>query len=94
MLVGSDMNSHQPKHPIKYNDLVMVLELAGQGNLVQRLARRCGRLDEGEAVALVLVPLLGALAHLHRQGVVHRDIKPGGWQQGIWGCMGDVPALH
>jgi len=42
--------------------------------LAARLDRK-GRLEEAEAVQL-LAPILGALDHAHRVGVVHRDVKP------------------
>ncbi|MBL8602934.1 MAG: serine/threonine protein kinase [Myxococcales bacterium] len=42
--------------------------------LARRLETR-GRLSEEEAVT-VLAPVLGALAHAHRLGVIHRDVKP------------------
>ncbi len=42
--------------------------------LATRLERK-GRLEDGEAVQL-LAPILGALDHAHKVGVIHRDVKP------------------
>ena len=51
----------------------LVMELLEGWSLDRELLR--GRLGVGRA-ARVLVPVCGALAEAHRQGVVHRDVKP------------------
>jgi len=55
--------------------LALVLDLASGGSLAALVAAR-GRFDPGE-VSTLLIPLAGALEHLHRRGVVHGDIAPG-----------------
>lgn len=54
--------------------LFLAMELL-PGRDLERLVRDGWTLAEGEAIA-VGVALLGALAHAHRLGVVHRDVKP------------------
>ena len=56
------------------DDLVLVLDHAGGGNLERLLGER-GFLAPGEVVTL-LTPLAQALESLHRQGVVHGDVAP------------------
>ena len=56
------------------DDLVLVLDHAGAGNLERLLGER-GSLAPGEVVTL-LTPLAQALEELHRQGVVHGDVAP------------------
>ena len=46
-----------------------------RGEALHTLLRRSGTLTAAEALALIL-PLLDALEHIHRQGVTHQDIKP------------------
>src|SRR5512134_204317 len=46
-----------------------------QGEALHKLIGRGGTFSEEEALALAR-PLLDALEYLHRQGVVHQDIKP------------------
>ena len=46
-----------------------------RGEALHTLLRRSGTLTAAEALALIL-PLLDALEHIHRQGVIHQDIKP------------------
>lgn len=54
---------------------VLVLDHAPGGSL-GALVRARGQLDPGEVVT-VLVPVAGALADLHGQGLVHGDVAPG-----------------
>jgi formylglycine-generating enzyme required for sulfatase activity/serine/threonine protein kinase len=46
-----------------------------RGEPLHRLLKRSGNLSEEEALALCR-PLLGALEYIHRNGLVHQDIKP------------------
>ncbi|GAX77003.1 hypothetical protein CEUSTIGMA_g4450.t1 [Chlamydomonas eustigma] len=66
------------------NEVVLVQELAEGGDLFELLREHpCGeeinsggvRLPEGQAVDLVIHPLLRALHNLHTRGIMHRDIK-------------------
>ncbi|XP_016432671.1 phosphoenolpyruvate carboxylase kinase 1 [Nicotiana tabacum] len=54
--------------------LDMVLELCNSGDLFRRLSSQ-PVFSESEAVD-VMVPLMKAIAHCHRLGIAHRDIKP------------------
>ncbi len=54
--------------------LVLVLELL-RGETLHDYARRLGPRPALEAVAIV-APILGALAHAHAEGLVHRDVSP------------------
>jgi serine/threonine protein kinase len=47
-----------------------------EGETLEELVARRGRLPPGEAAALIYESLLG-LQHIHEQGMVHRDLKPG-----------------
>jgi serine/threonine protein kinase len=53
---------------------LLVMELL-RGETLQGTLRRMGPLAARDAVA-VLSPILGALAHAHERGVVHRDVTP------------------
>jgi serine/threonine-protein kinase len=55
--------------------LALVMELLVGSTLEQRLAKD-GPVDADIAVAIA-APVLGALAHAHAVGVIHRDVKPG-----------------
>ncbi|CAN5893195.1 hypothetical protein BH24ACT8_BH24ACT8_18200 [soil metagenome] len=55
--------------------IALAVQLAGGGSLAQVLSGR-GHLTPGELVTVV-APLAGALADLHRAGVVHGDLSPG-----------------
>jgi len=56
------------------NDLLMVMELV-RGETLDRLAQRVGPMP-AEAAAYLVDSMLSALEHAHREGVVHRDMKP------------------
>lgn len=53
--------------------LDIILELCSSSDLFDRIADRV--FSEAEAAA-VMKPLMEAVAHCHRRGVAHRDIKP------------------
>lgn len=55
--------------------VALVLELLAGGSLADLLVRR-GRLRPGEVVT-AMAPVAAALAHAHRNGVVHGDLSPG-----------------
>lgn len=55
--------------------LHLVLELCDAPDLYSRIVARGGPFAEAEAAA-VFAPLMRAVAHCHRRGVAHRDIKP------------------
>ncbi len=56
------------------DDIVLVMPYLPGGTLAERV-RSLGPLPADQVMALV-TPLAGALAAAHRQGVVHRDVKP------------------
>jgi serine/threonine-protein kinase len=55
------------------NQLVMIMELVDGESLARRLSR--GRLAVGDALGYI-DQVLAALDYAHRQGVIHRDVKP------------------
>ncbi len=54
--------------------LYLVMEAVGGGSLADKLERE-GRLGVEDAARL-FAEVAGALAHAHKRGVIHRDIKP------------------
>lgn len=56
------------------DSLHLVVDLCPAPDLFDRIASR-GPFTEAEAAA-VMAPLMDALAHCHRLGVAHRDVKP------------------
>jgi len=61
--------------PKRRTVLYSVLEYRRGENLGKRIDRK-GFLEIGESIYLIK-QLLGGLVYLHKQGVMHRDIKPG-----------------
>ena len=55
-------------------DLLMVMEFV-RGETLDRLAQRLGPMPP-EGAAYLIDRILSALEHAHREGVVHRDMKP------------------
>ncbi|EFJ47294.1 hypothetical protein VOLCADRAFT_31717, partial [Volvox carteri f. nagariensis] len=53
----------------------LALDWAPLGNMFDFLVARGGRLGEEEAARLVMKPLMAALAFLHSQHFIHRDVK-------------------
>lgn len=56
------------------NHVYIVMEIVEGGELFDRIIQ-AGRLSEKEAQHITY-QLLGAVAHLHSNGVAHRDLKP------------------
>ncbi|KAG2435727.1 hypothetical protein HXX76_006924 [Chlamydomonas incerta] len=56
--------------------MALVMEYVRGGSLQGVRRKLGGRMNEQWAVQLVVLPLLRAVAYLHRLGIVHRDIKP------------------
>ncbi len=55
------------------DDVLLIMEYIDGATLAQELAR--GSLEPGRAAEVVL-GIAAGLGHAHRQGVVHRDVKP------------------
>jgi branched-chain amino acid transport system substrate-binding protein len=73
------------------NRYYFVMEYVEGGSL-SALIRQRGALPPAEVVA-ILRPLADALDYAHRQGLVHRDIKPGNIMVGLPAVSGE-PAGH
>jgi TolB-like protein len=58
-----------------YNGALYYVMPRVEGESLRGHLRRAGQLDVGEAITIARQVAL-ALAHAHRQGVIHRDIKP------------------
>lgn len=56
------------------NKVFIVMELMSGGELFDHIIDR-GRLDEGEAIAIVR-KLCDAINYLHERDIIHRDLKP------------------
>lgn len=69
------LDVHDPS--TRFNQVVLVMDLARAGSLTQVLQLKGGTLREEHAVQRVLRPLLRALWYMHGMGILHRDIKPG-----------------
>ncbi|CAA7390479.1 unnamed protein product [Spirodela intermedia] len=66
--------------------LHFVLDLCAGPDLFDQVAGRGGPFLEAEAKA-VMRPLMEAIAHCHRRGVAHRDIKPDNVLFDAWGQL-------
>ncbi|XP_078427881.1 phosphoenolpyruvate carboxylase kinase 1-like [Wolffia australiana] len=66
--------------------LSLVLDFCAGADLFERIAARGGPFLEEEARA-VLRPLMEAIAHCHRRGVCHRDVKPDNVLFDDWGRL-------
>src|SRR5688500_7976686 len=55
-------------------DLLMVMEFV-RGETLEKLSERLGPIAPDRAAYLIDL-ILSALEHAHREGVVHRDVKP------------------
>ncbi|XP_057489794.1 phosphoenolpyruvate carboxylase kinase 2-like [Actinidia eriantha] len=64
--------------------LHIVIELCNESDLFHRIANRV--LSEPEAAG-VMAPLMAAIAHCHRRGVAHRDVKPENILFDEWGRL-------
>jgi serine/threonine-protein kinase len=67
LVKGYYLHEHEGLH-------YLVMEWIRGGSAAEELEAK-GRLEEGRALAIV-VEAARALAHLHEQGLVHRDVKP------------------
>lgn len=73
--------------PQEDNDVCIITEFV-RGFTLRQLARRHGGvLPEAALVRKVLRPAISALAHLHSNGILHRDIKSDNMVVGLDGAL-------
>nr|XP_019940598.1 PREDICTED: serine/threonine-protein kinase Nek9 [Paralichthys olivaceus] len=62
-------------HFIDKNTLLIELEYCNGGNLYDKINQQKGKLFSEEVVIWYLYQIASAVAHIHKAGVLHRDIK-------------------
>jgi serine/threonine protein kinase len=63
-------------HELKHRGIfAIVLEFMNRGSLATRLMAQGGRLEQREVVTMAF-EVLQALAHVHAENIIHRDVKP------------------